>query len=173
MRKLTIAIAAAGLLAAAPAFAAIDVYSAVLLGGNEVPGPGDPDGFGTASVSIDNVANTVSWSILALNIDFPLTGAHIHAGTSAVAGPVIVNFAGQTIGEGLFDTDLASITPATAANFYVNLHNALYPAGAIRGQLAYVTTATPPIPEPQTYALMLAGMGVLGIAAARRKRRHD
>jgi PEP-CTERM motif len=29
---------------------------------------------------------------------------------------------------------------------------------------------TPPIPEPQTYALMLAGLGVVGFVAARRRR---
>ncbi|MEO7854646.1 MAG: CHRD domain-containing protein [Rubrivivax sp.] len=169
MRKIIAAVGVAGLLATAPAFAAIDNYVAFLYGSNEIPGPGDPDGFGTASVSIDNVANRVSWSILALNIDLPLTGAHIHQGGAAVAGPVIVSFSAQTLGEGLDDADLALITPGAAAGFYVNLHNALYPAGAIRGQLEYVGTATMPIPEPQTYAMMMAGIGLLGFVAVRRR----
>ena len=34
--------------------------------------------------------------------------------------------------------------------------------------MAFSATVTP-IPEPETYALMLAGLGLLGIAARRRK----
>lgn len=33
-----------------------------------------------------------------------------------------------------------------------------------------VPTTTPPVPEPQTYALMLAGLGLLGLVARRSKR---
>jgi hypothetical protein len=168
MRKTLLAIAATGALVAAPAQAAIDTYLAVLLGSNEVPA-GDPDGFGTATMSIDNVANTISWSILALNIELPLTGAHIHAAPAGVNGPVIVNFSGQLSGSGLFDADLASITPANASDFYVNLHNTAFPSGAIRGQLQYITTVNPPIPEPGTYAMLLAGLA--GVAAVVRRRR--
>jgi hypothetical protein len=78
MRKSFLAVAAAAALSAASANAAIDTYYAPLFGANEVPGPGDPDGFGAATVIIDNVANTVSWSIMALNIVLPITAAHIH-----------------------------------------------------------------------------------------------
>ena len=170
MRKSILAIALAAPLISAPALASIDTYTAFLYGANEVT-PGDPDGFGVATVSIDNIGLTVSWSILALNIDLPLTGAHIHTGAAGTNGPVIVDFSGSVIGAGLFDTDLASITPVSAPGFYVNLHNALYPAGAIRGQLQYVGTATPPVPEPGSYALMLAGLGVLGFVALRHRRR--
>lgn len=162
--------AAAVTLACAPAMAAIDTYSAFLYGANETTS-GDVDGFGVATVSIDNVALTVSWAILALNVDLPLTGAHIHSAPAGVNGPVIVDFSGQFTGSNMYDADLASITPAGAANFYVNLHNALYPAGAIRGQLQYVGTATPPIPEPGTYALMLAGLGSVAFLTRRRSAR--
>lgn len=34
-----------------------------------------------------------------------------------------------------------------------------------------ITTITPGVPEPETYALMLAGLGLLGVAARRRQRR--
>lgn len=32
-----------------------------------------------------------------------------------------------------------------------------------------VSSATPPIPEPETYAMLLAGMGLIGLVARRRK----
>lgn len=153
---------------ATPALAAIDTYTAFLYGANET-GVGDADGFGVATVLIDNTALTVSWAILANNIDFPLSGAHIHAAPAGVNGPVIVDFNASLTGSQLADPDLASITPVTAANFYVNLHNAAFPAGAIRGQLQYVGTALP-VPEPETYALMMGGLGVVGFIAARRRR---
>jgi len=169
MRKTLSGFAAAALMAAAPAWAALDTYTAFLYGSNEVGG-GDPDGFGVATLIIDTTALEISWSILALNIDMPLTGAHIHAAPAGVNGPVIVNFGGMLTGEALSDPDLASITPSNAADFYVNLHNALFPGGAIRGQLEYVGTALPPVPEPATTALMLAGLGVVGWVGTRRRR---
>ena len=36
-----------------------------------------------------------------------------------------------------------------------------------------ITSVTAPIPEPETYALLLAGLGLLGIVARRRKKTHD
>ena len=159
MRNSLIGLAISALLATAPAHAAINSFVAFLHGTNETPAAGDPDGFGIATVIIDTSANTASWSILANSIDMPLTGAHIHTGAAGVAGPVIVNFSAQLSGNGLFDTDLASITSANAASFYVNLHNAVFPGGAIRGQLAFIGSI---VPEPGTYGLMLVGLGAVG-----------
>ena len=168
MRKSILSIALATPLCCTSAFASIDSYFAVLLGSNQVPSVGDPDGFGQALVSIDNVANSVSWNILANNVLLPLTGAHIHAGAAGTNGPVIVDFSGSFSGNGLVDPDLASITPLTASNFYVNIHNAVYPSGAIRGQLQFITTVSAPVPEPESYAMLLAGLGVVGFVAKRR-----
>ena len=47
---------------------------------------------------------------------------------------------------------------------YFNIHSSAFPGGEIR---AFVTA----VPEPQTYALMLAGLGVLGWAARRKQLR--
>ncbi len=170
MRKTIFSLAAVAALACAPAHAAVDSYFATLFGSNEFPGPGDTDGFGLAYLSIDNVANSVSWSIQAFNIDLPLTGAHIHTGAAGTSGGVIVNFNAMLVGNGLSDPDLASIKPGTASGFYVNLHNGNFPNGAIRGQLQYLGTVQAPIPEPETYALMLAGLGLVGFMAKRRAR---
>ena len=167
MKNSIFGLAAVAAMACAPAHAAIDSYFAALLGANEV-GAGDPDGFGTALVSIDNVANTVSWAFLVNNIA-SLTGAHIHQASAGVNGNVKVDFSASLSGSNLFDVDLALINPGNAAGFYVNLHTGQFPGGAIRGQLQYVGTVTAPVPEPETYALMLAGLGVVGWLARRRK----
>ena len=53
---------------------------------------------------------------------------------------------------------------ALAGKAYINIHTpGTYAGGEIRGFLA-------PVPEPETYALMLAGLGALTLLARRRKR---
>ncbi len=48
---------------------------------------------------------------------------------------------------------------------YVNVHTLADPMGAVRGQLVQVAV----VPEPETYALLLAGLGLVGAAVRRRK----
>jgi hypothetical protein len=129
-----------------------------LTGAQEVPGPGDPDGTGTASLLIDPDALTIDWDIVVSDIDFPLTGAHIHVGAAGVAGPIVVDFDSQLTGSGLVDADLADIL-ANPTNYYVNVHNGLFPAGAIRGQLPCPTV----IPDPATLTLAMIGLASLGL----------
>lgn len=50
---------------------------------------------------------------------------------------------------------------------YVNVHTAANPSGAVRGQLVQVAV----VPEPETYALLLAGMGLVGAAVRRRSKK--
>lgn len=145
--------------------AAILVFNVPLNGANEVnssgvPNQGDPDGSGTAVVTIDTVLQTISWNISVANIVLPPSGAHIHSGVAGVNGPVVIDFSAQLIGSGLVDPDVVAAANAPWA-FYVNIHNSVYPAGAIRGQLG-------PVPEPGTW-LMLAG-GLAGIGALRLRR---
>jgi hypothetical protein len=49
---------------------------------------------------------------------------------------------------------------------YVNVHTALKPSGAVRGQLIQVSA----VPEPSTYAMLLLGVAALGFVARRRQR---
>jgi hypothetical protein len=56
----------------------------------------------------------------------------------------------------------ALVAGLDAGKAYLNLHTSTYSGGEIRGLLV-------PVPEPETYALMLAGLGVLGWAARRKQ----
>lgn len=116
------------------------VLHAQLLGASEVPGPGDPDGFGFARIVINPQFGSVCWRMSVAGIDAP-TAAHIHAGAFGSAGPVVVPLM-PVDPSGLWN-GCAAVDPATATaiaenpgGYYVNVHTGAYPAGALRGQLA-------------------------------------
>lgn len=113
-----------------------------LKGAAEVPGPGDPDGFGTALLRLNQAQGTISFRIKVTNITLPATGAHIHVGTAAEAGSVVValtppDLSGSSSGEVNVDPALIEAIRQNPENYYVNVHTTpLYEAGAVRGQLA-------------------------------------
>lgn len=111
--------------------------SAELTGAAEVPGPGDPDGFGTAVVTLNQGQKQICFSIEVADIA-PPAAAHIHIGTADVSGGVVVNLDIAT--NGLAGCVLAESGTIKAIRqhpdeYYVNVHNADFPPGAIRGQL--------------------------------------
>jgi hypothetical protein len=115
---------------------AIALRAPVLNGANEFPGPGDSDGTGSATVYLDSATGIVCWAIVAENIALPIVADHIHLGDAGAAGPIVINFAASFNGctSGVSGTLIEEIA-ADPAGYYVNLHNAAFPAGAIRGQL--------------------------------------
>ncbi len=127
-------------LALAPGARAADTLDAVLLGSNEVPGPGSTLLMASAAVAIQGT--TVS-----LTISGPGTqgwmDVHIHKGAAGVAGKVVAELAerpGPAVSPRTFS---GSVSPARAADlvanpesYYVHVHTAEFPAGAGRGQLA-------------------------------------
>ncbi len=119
---------------AAPSAARVESVhlGAVLVGGNEVPTPGDPDGFGFADVRVKR--GEVCWRI-SVNAVESIAAAHIHAGPKGVTGPVVVPL--DPYRAGCVDTRrrTARFIRQHPGEFYVNVHNAEFPAGALRGQL--------------------------------------
>lgn len=115
--------------------------TASLWGANEVPGPGDPDGSGSAVIQINQGRNQVCYRLTVRDIA-PATAAHIHIGGSDVAGPVVVALGAPADGRSrgcVQDVDPALIRALlrNPREYYVNVHNAEYPAGAVRGQLTH------------------------------------
>jgi hypothetical protein len=74
------------------------------------------------------------------NIEQP-TGAHIHDGAADSNGPVVVGFTdliSGTLISGCVDAESSLIETIrdNPAAYYLNIHNAEFPAGAVRAQLA-------------------------------------
>jgi hypothetical protein len=113
-----------------------------LTGAAEIPGPGDPDGSGTAELTFK--ANTsICWEISVSNITLPATGAHIHQiDPNTGFGPIVVTLTPPD--EYGFSSGCTSVSAALAkdikknpSHYYVNVHTLpLYGAGALRGDLS-------------------------------------
>jgi hypothetical protein len=197
MMKLS-ALLAGCLLAAAvamPAAAQKSVYTAVLDGPSESPTNASP-GTGSATVTIDSDLSTMRVQESFSGLLAGVTASHIHCcttisdtGTASVATrtPTFLDFpSGVTAGsyDRTFDMTLASsynapfvtanggingaflalMTGLNGGNAYVNIHTSLFPMGEIRGFLHAA-----PVPEPETYAMLLAGLAIIGAVARRRR----
>lgn len=183
MKRVPIALAA--VLAFAPAHAAS--YFAFLDGSQEVPPAATPaTGYGTIAIAGDIMTVDIAYA----NLLAPLTIAHIHccAPRGANAGiaidldmiPLPTRLSGSF--SRVFARTLASsFRPAFIAasggtvelararllnafdseTAYFNLHTSRFPGGEIRGQIAV-------LPEPGTWALLVAGFGLVGAMVRRR-----
>jgi CHRD domain len=101
-----------------------------------VPNQGDPDGSGTATLTINPGLGEVCWSITVSGVD-PIFAAHIHIAPVTSPGPIVVPLSPYTGGCTTIDRDLARAILIDPSRYYVNVHNATYPAGALRGQLSH------------------------------------
>ncbi len=154
------------LLASAPAWGASITASLVMTGAQEVPGPGDPDGLATGTITLDDSTGVISWNFVYTDIAAPNL-MHIH-GPNAPAGTAAGPFIGLGVStSGGAGTLISSLTHSPTSDvtailndpsgFYVNIHNVDFVSGALRGQ----------IPEPSTALLLTFGLALLGIRRAR------
>ena len=109
---------------------------AKLVGSVEVP-KGSPTGHGIVNLTLDASKGTVCWTFEGVTGIDKATAAHIHKAPAGKAGPVVVPFGGSYKAKGCQTAakTLINAIESTPNAYYVNVHTAKYPAGAIRGQL--------------------------------------
>lgn len=133
------ALALAGLLTTAtPAWGHDVALRADLSADQEVPQPGPAGGAGSVDVVVNGDTGQVCYRNLTYQGIGDVTMGHIHRGTAGVAGPVAVNLElapGATDGCVQGDPAVVQEIEGDPGGFYVNLHTAAFPAGAVRGQL--------------------------------------
>ena len=186
---------AAAMLFAIPAGVAAPIHlNATLSPSNEVP-PAGSTGFGVANLDLDPVAQTLHVNVSFSGLTSGTTASHVHCclpspfatGVNVGVATTTPTFAGFPLGvtSGIYDSTLdlsqaSSYNPAfiTAQGSllgaetalingllsgltYLNVHTANFPGGEIRGFLVAV-------PEPETYALLLAGLSMLGFMVRRK-----
>jgi hypothetical protein len=190
--KKWLALAFLGLALAIPARAM--VFTGSLTGGNEIP-PNASPGTGSVTVTMDLALHTLRIEASFQDLIGTVTAAHIHCCTTDLMPNVspatqVPSFTGFPTGvmagsyDMTFDTAQAStwnpsfvtanggttagaetafFTGLMDGKAYFNIHTTEVGSGEIRSNLA-------PIPEPSTYALLLAGLAAVGGMAARRRR---
>jgi hypothetical protein len=111
---------------------------AELTGAAEVPGPGDPDGTGSASLRVNPGLTEICYTLAVTNVD-GVTTAHIHKAPVGSPGPVVVPLVAPVGGSSsacaTVNRELALAILTNPGAYYVNVHSSAYPAGAVRGQL--------------------------------------
>jgi len=128
--------------------------TAQLNGANETPAALNTGAFGSATVTVDMNARTVTYKVDVFNLPSGVTASHIHVGAAGTGGPVVVNFAPPVPASNDFgfsgtvkDTEFLlrpdqgirsaddMFQAILGGNAYVNVHSSVNPGGEIRGQL--------------------------------------
>jgi|ERR1051326_5939965 hypothetical protein len=147
-------------------------FQATLTGLGENPANASTaTGFGTVVLNASQTQITVdeSWS----GLTSPATASHIHGPGGIGPGgntnaPVIFPFSGVpsatsgSIPEQTFAISAQQVSWLFSGYLYMNVHDANFPGGEIRGQLLLV-------PEPSTAAFLGLGLGGLALQAFRKR----
>jgi hypothetical protein len=135
LAALTLTLIAVPLAAPAPASAAPASYHllAVATGEQEVPGPGDPNGWAMVALDITPETGRICHVLWYGNIDRP-TELHLHAGEPGEKGDVVLSLRPFWVGCRTADPSVLQDVLEDPGAHYVNVHTAAYPDGAVRGQ---------------------------------------
>lgn len=115
-----------------------DIYLFADLSGAAETAGGDEDGYGDFTITLKMEAREYCYQLSVGEIEEP-TAAHIHQGKAGTDGPPVITIA--VTGEGAdqvcvaADVKLLKKIAGKPGDYYVNVHTADFPAGAIRGQL--------------------------------------
>lgn len=116
----------------------------------------------TTSVTGDLTADLFSLSGTARN-GLDITGFSLFSGTGELLG-------GTQLSTGSLDSWSLNYDNLSAGSYYVMVNGSVLSNSAGK---YYANIALAPVPEPETYAMMLAGLGLLGFTARRRKQKED
>ena len=195
MKNCACALAFTAALGFAPAAqAAVNVYTATLSGPAEQP-PNASPGTGSATVTIDTVANTMHVQATFSGLTSGTTASHIHAatatpltGTAGVA-TTVPSFPGFPLGvtSGTFDNTFDLLTAGSYNPAFITANGGT-PASAEAALLAALAAGRAyfnihtsnfgggeirgflvAVPEPATWMMMLIGFGAVGMVVRRRK----
>jgi hypothetical protein len=120
-------------------------FTTALTGAAEVPGPGDPNASGTASLRLNQGQEEVCFDLSWADVDGTVFASHIHVGDVTSFGDVVVPlFVGQSFsgtgsasGCAPADAELIKAIRQNPEGYYVNVHSLpSFGPGAIRGQLS-------------------------------------
>ena len=117
-------------------------FLANLRGIGEAPLAGDPDGSGSARITVSSTLNQICFDIHVSAIWLPASSAYLGQGPPGTTGAIVASFtppSGSGISSGcvpVLATGVVSGILANPSNYYVNVTTLDYPAGAIRGQLS-------------------------------------
>jgi CHRD domain len=127
-----LALGAAGLLS--PAWAEQMMFHADLTGAAEVP-PVDSAATGTAEVTVDTEAMTVSWTVTAEGLSGDATAAHFHGpATPEESAPPVIDISENWM-EGSTEITPEQMQMIQDGMTYLNVHTEANPDGEIRGQV--------------------------------------
>src|SRR5512140_1541887 len=139
-------------------------FATAMTGAVEAPNPGSPDGSGLGVVTVHE--SNIRFSIQVKGISTPLF-AHIHKAAAGTSGPVVVDFNSPTFTGGVASGSVTASSRALADDiaahpdqYYVNVHTAEFPGGALRGQLNLGP------PKSSTVSAVLTGFGEAPAAGA-------
>lgn len=141
MWKLTLStcVMALALLTGAPVATAAEMKTTARLTGAAEVSPGDTKGSGTVQVTLNPDKGEVCYELTVKDMQ-EATAAHIHEGAAGKDGPVKVALdapkTGSAKGCKAADAAVIKVIMDNPANYYVNVHNAAFPKGAVRGQLS-------------------------------------